>query len=74
MPVSVRDVLRALGIGFDLLPQLPHIDPQILRIGQIIPQLAEQELVGQHLAGVLHEHAQQVVFLGRELHLLVAAP
>jgi ABC-type uncharacterized transport system substrate-binding protein len=26
--------------------------------------------VGQHLAGVLHQHAQQLVFLGRQLHLL----
>ncbi len=28
--------------------------------------------MGQHLAGVLHQHAQQIVFLGRELDLLVA--
>jgi hypothetical protein len=32
-----EDILRPLGIGFDLLPQLPHINAQILRIGQIIP-------------------------------------
>ena len=29
--------LRALGIGFDLLPELADIDPQILRVGQLIP-------------------------------------
>ena len=27
--------------------------------------------MGEHLAGMLHEHAQQVVLLGRKLHLLV---
>jgi hypothetical protein len=32
--------MRALGIGFDLLPQLPNIDAQILRVGEIAPQLA----------------------------------
>jgi hypothetical protein len=29
--------LRALRIGLDLLPELAHIDPQILRVGQLIP-------------------------------------
>src|SRR5262245_11982395 len=53
-----QDILRALGIGFDLLSQLPHLDPQGLRIGEIVPQLAEQEFVGEHLAGMLHQHAQ----------------
>ena len=52
--------LRTFRIGFDLLPELPHIDAQILRIGQFIPQLLQQKLVGQHFAGVLHQHAQQV--------------
>ncbi len=32
-----QHVLRSLGIGFDLLPELAHIDPQILRIRQLIP-------------------------------------
>ena len=35
-----QDVLRPLGIGLDLLPELAHIDPQILRVGQLVPQLA----------------------------------
>src|SRR5262249_17274895 len=67
-----EDVVRPLGIGLDLLPQLPHVDPQILRVGEIVPQRAEQEPVGEHLAGVLHQHAQEIVLLGRELHLAVA--
>jgi len=64
--------LRTFRVGFDLLPELAHIDPQILRIGQFVPQLLEQEAVGQHLAGMLHQHAQQLVFLRREFYLLVA--
>jgi hypothetical protein len=58
-----QNILRLLVIGFDLLAELAHVDPQILRVGEIVPQLAEQELVGEHLAGMLHQHAQQVVFL-----------
>ena len=52
-----EDILRTLRIGFDLLPQLPHIDAQILRVGQIIPKLAEQEFMRQHLAGMLNQYA-----------------
>src|SRR5262249_28275750 len=55
-----QHILRALGIGFDLLSQLSHIDAQVLRIGEIVPQLAEQEFMGQHLARMLHQHAQEV--------------
>src|SRR5262249_12620943 len=66
-----QDIMRTLGIGFDLLPQLPHIDAQILRVREVIPQLAEQELVGEHLAGVLHQRAQKLVFLGGQFYLLV---
>jgi hypothetical protein len=32
-----EDVLRALGIGFDFLPQLPDIYAQVLRVSQIAP-------------------------------------
>jgi hypothetical protein len=64
--------MRALGIGLDLLPKLPDIDTQILRVSEIAPQLAQQKFVRKHLAGVLHQHAQQFVFFGRKLDLLVA--
>src|SRR4029450_789719 len=56
-------VLRTLGIGFDLLPELPHIDPQVLGIREIIPQLAEQEFMSQHLARMLHQYTQKIVLL-----------
>jgi hypothetical protein len=32
-----KDILRALGIGLDFLPQLSDIYAQILRVGQIAP-------------------------------------
>src|SRR5712672_4224029 len=67
-----QDVVRALWIGFDLLPQVPHIAPQRLRIGEVAPEFLHQEFVGQDLAGMLHQHAQQIVFLGRELDLPLA--
>ena len=63
--------LWPLGIDLDLLAQLTDIDAQILRIRQLVPQLLEQEAMGQHLAGVLHQHPQQLIFLGRQLDLAV---
>src|SRR6516164_1095019 len=59
-----ENVLRPLRIGLDLLAQLTHIDAQVLGVGEIIPQLAKQKFVGEHLAGMLHKHAQQLVLLG----------
>src|SRR3954469_24588669 len=35
--------LRTLRVGLDLLPELAHIDAQILRVGQFVPQLLQQE-------------------------------
>jgi hypothetical protein len=32
-----QDELRPLRIGLDLLPELAHIDPQVLRIGHLVP-------------------------------------
>src|ERR1700730_8893357 len=67
-----HEVARALRIGLDLAPQLAHIDPQILRVGRLAPQLLQQKLVRQHLADMLDEQAQEGVLLGRELHLSTA--
>ena len=63
--------VRAFRVGFDLLSDLPHIYPQVLRIGKVIPQLTKQEFVREYLAGVLDHETQQIVFLGRKLHFLV---
>src|SRR5690242_8224941 len=62
-----QEQLRTLGIGLDLLAELADINAQILRVGQLIPQLLQQEAMGQDLAGVLHQHAQQIVLLRRQL-------
>ena len=56
--------VRAFGVGFDLLSDLPHIYPQVLRIGKVIPQFTKQEFVREYLAGVLYEHAEKIVLLG----------
>src|SRR5262249_37779953 len=48
-----QDKLRAFGIGFDLLSELADKDAQILRVRQFVPELLQQEAMGQHLAGML---------------------
>src|SRR5947199_2959862 len=64
--------LRALGIGLDLLAELADIDAQILRVSELVPQLLQEEAVGQHLAGVLHQHAQEIVLLRRQFYFALA--
>ena len=32
--------MRPLRIGLDLLPQLPHVDAQVLRVGQVVVNAA----------------------------------
>src|SRR5262249_36746572 len=66
-----QQILRALGVPLDLASELAHIDPQILRVGRLVPELLQQEPVREHLAGVLHEQAQELVLLWRELDLRV---
>ncbi len=66
---------RRGGVGLDLLAQLADIDPQILRIDRfVVPDLAQQVLVRQHLAGMDRKLLEDFVFLGRELDVLRAAP
>jgi len=36
-----QNIVRALGIGFDLLPELADIDAQVLCVGEVVPQFAE---------------------------------
>ena len=67
-----QNIVRALGIGFDLLPELADIDAQILCVGQFVPQLLQEKAVGQHFAGVLHQDAQQVVFSRRQFDIALA--
>jgi hypothetical protein len=64
-----QDVARLLRIGFDLVPQLLDVDPQVPYVGRHFPDLAEDELMGEHLTGVLHQQLQDIVLPGRKLHL-----
>src|SRR5208337_1542523 len=57
-------------IGLDFLPQLAHIDPQILDVARRAPDFLHQEPVGENLARVEYEKPEDLVFLGRKLHLL----
>ena len=60
---------RHLGHPLDLLAELADVDAQLLGVGVGAPDSAQDQGVGQHLAGVDSEEPQQVVLLGRELHL-----
>ena len=52
--------LRPLRIRLELLSQLADVDPKILRVRGASPHFAQEELMGQHLAGVLNEYAEAV--------------
>src|SRR6516225_2830141 len=56
-------MVRTLGIALDLLPE-------VLDIRIAAPHFAEDELVGQHLARMGHEQAEDVVLTRREPYLL----
>src|SRR5215831_2354598 len=53
--------LRSLRISLDLLPELTHIHPEILRVSELVPQFLQEEAMRQNLAGVLNQHAQQII-------------
>jgi hypothetical protein len=66
-----ENVLRSLRVGFNFLAKLPDIDPQVLCVGQLIPQFSEQEFVSKYFPCVLHENAQKFVLLRRKLYIFV---
>src|ERR1700760_3515626 len=70
-----EDMSRAGRVGFELLPQSTDKHPQILHLFGLrrAPDLAQKMAMGQHLAGVHNEMAQQVEFLGGELNLPASA-
>src|SRR5215469_5080850 len=71
-PGLSKDISGTLRVRLDLLPELTDIDAQILSVSQIAPEFAQQEFVGEHLAGMLNQHTQQVIFLRGRLDLLIA--
>ena len=68
-----QNVLRLCRVGLDLVPELPDIDAEILRVNACGPKFLEKELMGQNLACVLNQKTQQLILLRRKLHLLAAA-
>ena len=65
-PELGQDMGRTGRIGFELLPKAPDEHAQVLHVIAVrgSPYLAEKVPVGQHLAGMGHEMAQQLEFLG----------
>src|SRR6476661_7224036 len=68
-----QNVLRPCRVGLYLVPELPDIDAEILRVNACGPKFLEKELMGQNLACVLNQQTQQLILLRRKLHLLAAA-
>ena len=68
-------MLRTRRIGLQLLPQVPHINAQIVAVLHRIrpPDLIEQLPLGQHLAGIIEQYRQQAKFNRRQVDLLLAA-
>ena len=60
---------RVLVVDRQLAAQRADRDPHGVgeRIGVLVPHVLEQRLLGQHLAGVGHEVAQEGELLGREV-------
>src|SRR4051794_31948958 len=66
---------RAGRIGFELLPQPADEHAQILHLFRLrrTPDFAQQMSVGQYLAGMADEHAEEIELLWRQFDLLTAA-
>ena len=75
-PGSVMMCLGTGGVSLDLAAQVADVDPQhmgLLQIGDA-PDLLEDLAVGQHLAGMGDQQAQQVVFGRGQLNFLPLRP
>src|SRR5262245_1781653 len=59
----VDQVARLCGVRLELLAELPHEDPQVLRVLDVgrPPDVSEQLTVRHDLASVLHERHEQLV-------------
>ena len=65
----------ALRIGFELLPQLAHQNPEmlVLRLAGSAPDPLRKHLVREHAPTVCREQAEQTEFPGREPDLDIAS-
>src|SRR4051812_2589871 len=70
-PSLGQNQLRTLRVGFQFLAKLSDIDAQILRVGQFVPERVEKKSMGQHFAGMLDQHPQQLVLLRRQFDVPV---
>ena len=60
------------GILFDLAADVGHVDAKDLVVGLGLgaPQLADDEVVGQHLSGVLAQQGHDLILVDGELGIL----
>src|SRR4051794_10603663 len=70
-----QDDLRARRIVLELAADVGDVDPQVVRLLAVArtPDLAQQRAVGEELAAVDGEHAQEVELDRREVHVLAVA-
>src|SRR5580700_3160224 len=64
--------LGPIRVGLDLLAQLADENSQVLRIIDVSlpPNILEQVLMGNDLAGMLRQNLKQAIFLGRQIEAL----
>jgi len=66
------DVFRLFRVGLDLLAQRADVDAKVLHVSVRPPDLAQDHVVCQHLAGMRHQQAQQFILARRKFNLVVA--
>src|SRR5579885_2128409 len=65
----VDEPSRSRGIGFELVAKLVHVNPEIIPLLDVgrAPDLVQKLALGDDLAGVLREEAEQLVLRRREM-------
>src|SRR5579883_1224495 len=67
-----ENIARMRWISFDLLPQVPYIDSEVICLFAIrrSPNRTEEEAMGEHVSFMVHQKAQQRELCRRETDLL----
>jgi len=68
------NVPEPIGVRLQFLPELPDQDAQVLDVDGPAPDLADQKLVGEDLARVLHQDTEHLVFARRQVDRVVTEP
>ena len=68
------NVPEPIRVRLQLLAELADHDTQVLDVDRPAPDLADQILVGEDLAGVLHQDTEHLVFARRQVDRVVAEP